>query len=53
MNLIPIETKLHISSTEWNVLILQIPPISVKRWVPNLKQDQQYVYYQRVKEKHK
>lgn len=50
MSLIHMETKQHTSLIEWKVLMLQIPHIIVKKWVPHLKHDQQYVYQQQMKE---
>lgn len=52
-SLIHVQTKLHTSSTKWKVIMLQTPSIIVKKWIPHLKYEQQYVYHQRVKEKAK
>jgi hypothetical protein len=51
--LIHVETKLHTSSTKWKVPMLQIPSIILKKWIPHMKYEQQYVYHQNVKEKTK
>jgi hypothetical protein len=50
MSLILMETKQHTSLTMWKVLMLQTPPVIIKKWVPHLKHDQQYVYHQQMKE---
>jgi hypothetical protein len=40
MGLILVETELHTSSAEWKILMLQILPINIKKWVSHLKHDQ-------------
>lgn len=40
----PYETKLNILLAKWKALMLQIPPIIIKRQVPHLRHDQQYAY---------
>jgi hypothetical protein len=49
----PYETKLNILLAKWKALMLQIPPIIIKRQVPHLRHDQQYAYQWWMKEKHK
>ncbi len=40
-----VETKLHTLLARWKILMLQTLHVMVKKKVPHLKQDQQYVYH--------